>query len=427
MTTATPVADLSDLQEWISKTHVHEPKWLLDRRLKMAEEYHTLPLPTRHRTPLKNRRLEKIPILETFQDLSSDLPSDYKRSEAYMNLVNGTLGLKAIPHELLEQGVLIMSMQEALLSHSDMVESLLGHVINDTLDKFQALNAALWNNGLFLYVPKGVIVQSPITIVHSITERANSLFPRSLIIADQDSSVTVIENYLSEASSHPVLVSGAVEIICHDNSKVHYGSIQNLSQNTSSFLRRWGDVGQDATLKWSIGEFGAKLAVSEHNSRLTHSGGQTDSITVFFGSNAQHQDYTANSSHIAPHTKSNMIAKGIMKDTARSVFTGVTDIKKGAFQSDGRQKEQTLMLSKASRADAIPSLLIEERDVFAAHAASAGPVDQTSLFYLMGRGLTEQEAIRLIVYGFLSPVIDNIPLESLRNIVWDEVERKLAQ
>lgn len=430
MTTSTPVKDPAELKSLIAARFPGEPDWLTARRQQMADVYFGLPLPERPRTPLKNRKLDRIAVFDEPTAPPGDSPVGLPgqlSGDIFLNVVNGRPGLSAIPRRLGEAGVIIGDLRTAVQNTPELVKPYLGSLAEIGADKFQALNAALWQNGLFLYVPAGVVLAEPITVVHSATRTVTGFLPRSLIVAGPGSSVTVVEHYVSEPADHKVLFAGATEIVALDGSRVHYGSIQNLSPNVDAFLRRVGRVGRDGGLTWSIGEFGAGLAVSGHETHLDQPGGETHSLTVFFGSQTQHQDYTAVSRHIAAHTRSNMVAKGVMKGRARSIFTGVTDIKKGAAGSDGRQKEQTLMLSEEARADAIPSLLIEERDVFAAHAASAGPVDKTALFYLMGRGLPEPQAVRLIVEGFLAPVIDAIPLESVKEMVWEAVERKISE
>ncbi|MDA8195342.1 MAG: Fe-S cluster assembly protein SufD [Thermaerobacter sp.] len=423
MNSVTAQKNPADVRHLLEQRFRDEPLWLAARRRELAEAYVEHPLPPRQRTPLKNRKLEQIPI---FDAPASAAPLTWRDAgdEAHLRLVDGVEESRHLPATLTEQGVLLLSLAEAIRIAPQLVEQYLGSVIDERSDKFQALNGAFWQNGLFLYVPPRTEVTLPIAVTHAATAGLAGFFPRTLIIADRQSRVVVSERYLS-APGERSLVSAATEIIALDGASVQYGSIQQLAPSAETFSRRAGRVGRDARIDWNIGEFGGGLLVAEHQTILDQPGGQTSSLTVFFGGHHQHQDYTAESRHVAPHTGSNMVARGVMKDHARSVFTGVTDIKPGAVGTDGRQKEQTLMLSPHARADAIPSLLIEERDVYAAHSASAGPADRSAIFYLMGRGIPETEAIRLIVHGFLAPVIDSIPLQSLRDEVWEAVERKI--
>lgn len=426
-TVAAPHNTLEPLEQFLLEHYGQEPEWLLARRRHYGSLYLDMALPVRQRTPLKNRKLDRIPVL--VPQPVAVLPPALQSQQSLFNVVtvNGRSIKAMMPQTAQADGVLVLSLKDALIKIPGLLEESLGSVVDGATDKFQALNAALWQDGLFLYVPPRVTLTEPITISHYGTAGATAILPRTLLVLDHESRATVIEQYISESGTAKCLWSCTTEVILHDAATLQYGSIQQLATSAEVFVRRGARVGRDARIDWNIGEFGAGLVVSEHQSLLDQPGGHAHSTTVFFGTRSQHQDYTAMARHVGTHTTSNMVARGVMKDSARSVFTGITDIKKGATGSDGRQKEKILMLSDTSRADAIPSLLIEENDVFAAHAASAGPVDPHAIFYLMGRGLSEMEATRLIVHGFLAPVIDTIPVGALREAVWAEVERKILE
>lgn len=404
-----------------------EPNWLRDRRNRLVEVYLAAPLPVRQRTPLKSRKLDQIPIATS--PGAADLPNDVQNLYQVANLitVNGQTVHFHVPPAWKDQGVILLSMKQAVNIAPQLLEEYLGTVVNDDVDKFQALNGALWQNGIFLYVPARVTLDHPITVAHFGSSNASNVLPRSLLVLDQEARATIIEQYLSEPGPERSLWAIATEIVLKDGAHLQYGAMQQLAATAESFVRRGAQVGRDAHIYWNLGEFGSSLSIAEHTSLLDAPGGQSDSTTVFFGSGTQHQDYVSVAKHVAPHTTSRMVARGVMKDDSRSVFTGVTEIKKGAVGTDGRQKEKILMLSDTARADAIPSLLIEENDVFAAHAASAGPVDAAAIFYLMSRGLSETEAIRMVVHGFLATAIDAIPVDVLRQNVWNAVERKIAE
>lgn len=421
----------TELKALVNRLSEGEPKWLADKRARAAEAFVALPLPDRRRTPLKNRKLDRIPVFEPPTDETPPATRAPKTDGALLQFAHDRVEIAELPVALKDAGVLLLDMRDALALAPELVREHLGRAVADDLDKFQALNAAYWQNGAFLYVPPRVRVDVAVTIAHYTRPERRGFFPRTLIVADRESKVTVVENFFTAPSSDPspekTLASGCVEIIVGEGAQVEYGSMQSLSPQTEFFLRRGMRVARDGKLRLSIGEFGSGLTVSEHVAYLDAPGAEARSTTVFFGGSGQHQDYTAKAVHEAPYTTSDTVAKGVMKGRGRSVFTGVTQIKKGAHQSNGRQKEQTLMLSDRSRADAIPSLLIDEHDVFAAHSASAGPVDQNTLYYLMSRGLDETEAIRTVVRGFLAPVVDSISVQTIRALVWDAVERKIVE
>ena len=228
------------------------------------------------------------------------------------------------------------------------------------------------------------------------------------------------------ADGHRVLVSEVMEVDARAGSHVTVAGIQQLPPGAEAFLRRRARVGKDARVDWNTGEFGAALSVAGLGTHLQGSGSSMSSVTVFYGTGAQHQDYTAAVVHGAPHTRSDILARGVMADRSRSVFTGQSVIEKGAVGSDARQKEQTLMLSDQARADAIPSLQIDDNDVFAAHSASAGPIDATMLYYLESRGLDPEQARRVVIRGFLEPILAGLAPPSVQERVRELVEAKLG-
>ncbi len=424
MANATPT---DQVRKFAAEQFGDEPIWLRNRRNRLLEVYLAAPLPVRQRTSLKSRKLDRIPIGSA--PTAADLPDDLQNLYQVANLitVNGHTKHLSVPTTWSDQGVILLPMTQAVNTAPQLIEEYLGTVVNDEADKFQALNSALWQDGIFLYVPARVTLDHPITVTHFGSSDVSNVLPRSLVVLDEEARATIIEQYLSEPGREKSLWAIATEIVLKDGAHLQYGAMQQLAVTAESFVRRGAQIGRDAHIYWSLGEFGSSLSIAEHTSLLSAPGGQSDSTTVFFGSETQHQDYVSVAKHVAPHTTSRMVARGVMKDDSRSVFTGVTEIKKGALGTDGRQKEKILMLSDTARADVIPSLLIEENDVFAAHAASAGPVDAASIFYLMSRGLSEAEAIRMVVHGFLATVIDAIPVDVLRHNVWNAVERKIAE
>lgn len=412
-----------DLKTVIRERFRGAPQWMVQRRLKSAEAYFRVDWPRLERTPLKKRRLGDIPMFEALSRAAVGQTTSHTAVE--IRLDNNYLTTCRVPEELTQAGLILEPLEQAQ-GRAD-VQELLGTMTGEALDKVGAINDALWQNGIFLRIPADLPNSVEVSIEHHADSKAHSLITKNLIVVGARSRLIVTERLLTEDSADKLLLSENTEIVVEDGAWVEYDAIQQCGMHVEGFIRRMARVLQDGVMNWNIGEFGSGLIVSGHETYLTRPGAETHSTTVFFGSRQQHQDYTAKSFHQAPHTTSNMVARGVMKDRARSIFTGLTQINQGARGSDGRQKEQTLMLSDESRADAIPSLIIDERDVFAAHAASAGPVDRLAIFYLTSRGLTEEEATRLIVHGFLAPVIDTIPHPGLRDEVWSAVERKIRE
>ncbi len=408
-----------------------DPEWLLAHRRDAMAAYFALPTPNRRRTALNAGRLEAIECFDNAPvPADLDLPAPDTEG-AVLGLAHDRVVTSRTPSQLLEEGVIVTDLRSACRTQPKLVQPFFGSVIDAAADKYQALNASWWHNGGFLYVPAGVRVAYPVTWLHYHLPDQPGFFPRSLIILEEDSEIVLIDHYAAwESGYSPVahsLAAITVEVKLGPGARLHYGSIERLSGTTSTFVNRSALAGAHSAIYWNVGIFGSELEISRQSTRLVEPGAENHSVTVFFGSGRQRHDIDVASVHDAPHTASTMVGKGVMKGRARSVFTGVTDIRRGARGSDARQREQTLMLSDHARADAIPSLLIDESDVFAAHSASAGPVERAALFYLMARGLSEEAAVRLIVEGFLAPAIDTISIDDLRQQVWAAVERKVSE
>ncbi len=408
-----------------------EPTLLADRRRAARELYEALPVPTRPRTPLKARRLEAIPYREPASANPNEVPAALRsapESAGHVVLSNGHVVSCEMKEPARRAGVKLLSLADAAQQEANLIAKHLGSLVAADTDRYTAANSAFWRDGVLLVVPRGVALAEPVTIVHWVGAAAAGIFPRTLIVADADSSIAVVETYLGDpADSHRVLVSATTEVVAGPASHVSVSALQQLPPGAEAFLRRRGRAQHDARIDWATAEFGAALSVAGHHTDLAESGASTTSHTVTFGSAAQHFDYDAEVVHIGPHTTSDMRARGVMSGRSRSIFTGLSEIRQGARRTDARQKEETLMLSPDARADAIPSLLIDDNDVFAAHAASAGPVDELALYYLASRGIPRADAIDLLVRGFLGPVVERIALPAVQDRIWQAIESKLQE
>jgi len=406
-----------------------EPELFVERRRAAFGAYQSLPIPARPRTPLKARRLDSIPYFTPDPTDAEEVPAPLREAPAsagHMVLANGQVTSAQLASQWRERGVELTSLMEAARRGPDRVASHLGALVPMDQDRYTAANAAGWRDGVWLYVPRGTVVTEPITIVHWVGSHAHGVFPRTLVVAEPGAQVHVVEMYLGDAADdHRVLVSAVTEVVAGDGSQVTLFGLQQLPPGAETFLRRRAQAGHDARVDWATAEFGSALSVSGHHTDLVESGAATSSYTVSFGSEAQHFDYDAEVVHVGPHTTSTMRARTVMSGRSRSIFTGLGEIRKGARGADARQKEETLMLSADARADAIPSLLIGDNDVFAAHAASAGPVDELALYYLATRGIPREDAIDMLVRGFLGPVVEQIALPAVQERVWAAIETKL--
>lgn len=399
-----------------------EPDWLGQARERAAARYLELPLPRRERTPLAKRGLAEPPSF-TASPPPAAVAQIWPDGAAIVLSGPNVLHRQAPQHSGLS--VEFTDLRSILASHPDRVRPWLTE--DPGTDKFCALNQAAWQNGAVVRIGPGVRLAEPLIIVHVAPDGDGALLPRTLIVLEEDSEATVIEQY-RELGDQPErrLAAAVVDISVGAGAHLRYGAIEELGDTTQTFVVRRAEVAHNGSIQWSVGAFGSGLEVSRQVTTLAGPGGSSESVTVFFSAGRQHHDLELVTVHAAPHTRSLMTGKGVMSGRARSVLTGVTDIQKGAKGTDARQKEQILMLSERARADAIPSLQIDENDVFAAHSASAGPIDRNVLYYLMSRGVSEADAVRLVVEGFLTPVVDAIPVDLVREAVWRLVERRLG-
>jgi Fe-S cluster assembly protein SufD len=402
---------------------------LAERRRQALHAYEALPVPTRARTPLRGRRLETIPYRDPVEPDAAEVPEELRtgpESAGHAVLANGSVISLTMRPEWARAGVRLMSLAAASGAATEVLVKHLGALVPQDMDRYLAANEALWRDGVLLHVPRGVAIPSPITIVHWVGEAARGVFPRTLVVAEPGSAVHVVESYLGRPDDdHRVLVSALTEVFAQDAASVTVASLQQLPPGAEAFVRRRGRADHDAHLDWATAEFGAALSVAGHHTDLAESGASSTSQTVMFGSGAQHFDYEAEAVHVGTHTVSDMRSRGVMSGRSRGVFTGLSQIVHGARRADARQREETLMLSRDARADAIPSLIIDDNDVFAAHAASAGPVDELALYYLASRGIPRADGIDMLVRGFLGPVVERIQLPAVQERVWTAIEAKL--
>jgi Fe-S cluster assembly protein SufD len=294
-------------------------------------------------------------------------------------------------------------------------------------DKFTAHNAAMWEHGLLVHVPQGVELEQPlyVRIVNDVD--GGSLFWRLLVVADPGSRFTVIEEY---ASTRPYLsgyVNAAVEIFVEQGAKVEYVSVQNVSRQTWHFGTHHARVERDAELDWVAGGFGSKKGKTRIQNDLAGTGATSRVTGAYFADGDQHLDYDTFQEHIAPSTTSDFAFKGALRDDARAVWRGMIRVEKDAQRTNAYQENRNLLLSKTAHADSIPGLEILANDVRCTHGATLGQVDREQLFYLMSRGLSRQEAERLIVRGFFQDVLDRIELEPVREALGAALEARIPQ
>jgi Fe-S cluster assembly protein SufD len=296
----------------------------------------------------------------------------------------------------------------------------LGELVGVT-EKFAAHNAALWEHGLLVVVPKGVELEQPLYV-----RVAGATFWRLLVVAEPGARFSLIEEYVS-ASDETSYSNAVVELFVGDGAKLEYVSLQNLSRETWHFATHHARVERDAELDWIAGGFGSKRGKTWIQNDLSGPGATSRVTGAYFADGRQHLDYDTFQEHAAPNTTSDFAFKGALRDEATAVWRGMIRVERDAQKTNAYQENRNLMLSPSAHAVPIPGLEILANDVRCTHGATVGRVDRDQLFYLMSRGLSRSEAERLIVRGFFQDVLDRIDLDPVREALAEALEARIPQ
>jgi len=299
------------------------------------------------------------------------------------------------------------------------------HELVGTDEKFAAHNAALWQHGLLVRVPKGVVVEKPLYVRIASSVPSGSLFFRLLVEAEPESRFTLVEEYVSSSPDLPAYTNAAAELFVGQAAKLEYVSIQNLSRETWHFASHHARVERDAELDWVAGGFGSKKGKTRIQNDLAGPGATSRVTGAYFADGDQHLDYDTFQEHMAPSTESDFAFKGALRDSATAVWRGMIRVEPDAQKTNAYQENRNLLLSGKAHADSIPGLEILANDVRCTHGATLGQVDREMLFYLMARGLSRAEAERLIVRGFFADILDRIELEPVRQALGDVLEARI--
>jgi Fe-S cluster assembly protein SufD len=294
-------------------------------------------------------------------------------------------------------------------------------------DKFTAHNAASWEHGLLVRVPKGVELEQPLYVRIANSSPDGSLFWRLLVLAEEGARFTLIEEYASASPDLAAYSNAAVELFVEQGAKLEYVSLQNLSRGTWHFATHHARVERDAELDWVAGGFGSRKGKTRIQNDLAGQGATSRVTGAYFADGEQHLDYDTFQEHIAPSTTSDFAFKGALRDEATTVWRGMIRVEHEAQKTNAYQENRNLLLSDRAHADSIPGLEILANDVRCTHGATLGQVDREQLFYLMSRGLSRSEAERLIVRGFFQDVLDRIELEPVREALAEALEARIPQ
>mgnify|MGYP000064844429 FL=1 len=381
-----------------------EPEWLLQTRLDALDALEELDMPKVIRTP--GRDWTNLDALEYERIVDPlDRSQEKDRVEA--------------------EGVDVLEWSEALAEHGDLIEEKFGSVVDPQRDYLTALSTALFSAGTVIYVPEGVDAEDV-----KIRTRMNSqsLFNYTLVIAEESSSVTILERQSTgDDVDGKRYYSGIVEVDAGENAHVQYGALQNLSEETYNFSVKRGHADTYATVDWIEGNIGSRLTKTSVETRLLGDSSESQIVGAFFGHNDQHFDLNSRVWHEAEHTVADLVTRGVLDDESRSVYEGVQDVGTEAWDTSSYQRENTLMLSDESEADASPKLIINNHDTEASHSATVGQVDQQDLFYMTSRGVDEERAKNMLVEGFFVPVLEEVAVDELREDLDDLIVQRLGE
>lgn len=401
-----------------------EPDWLREWRLAAWATYEATPMPTRQdedwrRTDLRALRLDQFapaiappaeapvaPALRPHLVLEAD-------TGGLLVLQDGALVAREL-RAALGAGVVLTSLARAVHEYPDLVRRHLGRVVPAAASKFAALNAAFWDGGAFVYVPRDVEVALPLAVLTWQQAPGAALFPRTLVIVEQGASLTLVSDQRSADQEVPALCSSVTELVVGDNAELRYAGLQRWGRHLWGFGFERAVLGRDARLHWGVGALGGRLSKTYLQAVLAAPGATLRVVGAVLADGTQHFDHQTLQHHLAPHTASDLGFRAVVADRARSVFSGLIHVEKQAQQTDAYLQNRNLLLSGTAKADAIPRLEIEANDVRCTHGAAVAPVDPEQVFYLRTRGLTHDEAERLIVAGFFEPLLETIPVEGLR-------------
>ena len=406
---------------------VVEPAWFTDKRVTALETAKDLALP----------RFEKIKYQRWPIELTKDpkvvvnsLPQE-KRAEI---TVTDDVALEFGQHtemielsdELKAQGVIMCDWQTALKEHPELVQAYFMEAVKDDVNRLNAQHVAKVTSGLLIYIPKNVVIKEPLTSYFIQDATVDQDFVHHvLLIADTNSEVSYLEN-LQTYGDQTTTASVIVEVFAKAGSHVKFASVDRLGKNTTAYLNRRGHLEQDAKVDWSMGMMNDGNIVGDFDSDLIGAGSHAETKVVAISTGKQVQGIDTRVTNYGRHSIGHILQHGVILERSSLVFNGIGHIIHGAKGADAQQESRVLMLSTKARGDANPILLIDDNEVTAGHAASVGRVDQDQLYYLMSRGLSKDVAERLVIRGFLGPVLTAIPSRKVQNELSDMIERKLV-
>jgi len=406
-----------------------EPEWMTQSRLKALRLFDRKPMPN-WGADLSGIDFDNIKYFvrstekqaQSWEDLPDDIKTTYDRlgipEAEKARLVAGVAAqyesevvYHKINEELEKQGVIFLDTDTALKEHPELFREYYGSVIPHGDNKFSALNGAVWSGGSFIYVPPGVHVEIPLQAYFRINTENMGQFERTLIIVDEGAYVHYVEGCTAPIYSSDSLHSAVVEIIVKRNARCRYTTIQNWSNNVYNLVTKRAKAEAGATMEWIDGNIGSKVTMKYPAVLLMGEHAKGEVLSIAFAGEGQHQDAGAKMTHLAPHTSSTIISKSVARGGGRTSYRGLVRVNPNAHHARSTVKCDALLVDTISRSDTYPYVDVRTDDVSMGHEATVSKVSEDQLFYLMSRGLSEDEAMAMIVRGFVEPIARELPME----------------
>jgi Fe-S cluster assembly protein SufB len=407
----------------------NEPEWMLETRLKALRLFDKKPLPT-WGADVSGIDFDNIKYFvrstekqaASWDDLPDDIKSTYDKlgipEAEKQRLVSGVAAqyesevvYHKIREDLEEQGVIFLDTDTGLREHPELFREYFASVIPAGDNKFSSLNTAVWSGGSFIYVPKGVHVDIPLQAYFRINTENMGQFERTLIIVDEGAYVHYVEGCTAPIYSSDSLHSAVVEIIVKKGARCRYTTIQNWSNNVYNLVTKRATAAEGATMEWIDGNIGSKVTMKYPAVWLMGEHAKGETLSVAFAGEGQHQDAGAKMIHMAPHTSSTIVSKSVARGGGRTSYRGLVQVMPRATHSASTVKCDALLIDTISRSDTYPYVDVRNDDVSMGHEATVSKVSEDQLFYLMSRGLNEDEAMATIVRGFVEPIARELPME----------------
>ena len=408
----------------------NEPAWMLDLRLAALEKISSLDLPVIERVRYNRWPLLQVPDFNLVEEpvfLANDFLTEETDAPRIVQVGTQT-AFEQLPMDLIEQGVIFTDLFTAMEEHPELVEAAYMQLaVKPDEDKLTAFHAAYMTSGIFLYVPKNVVITEPLEALFvQNSKESNSLMKHVLIYADTNSEFTYVEKYqtIGDKKNAANIVA---EVITKPGAKVKFSAVDELGENTTTYFNRRGHLLGNSRIEWAIGVMNEGDVIADFDSDLIGEGSHSEVKVVAISMGKQIQAIDTRVTNFGRHSVGHILQHGVILEKATLTFNGIGHIIKGAKGADAQQESRILMLSDKARGDANPILLIDENDVTAGHAASVGRLDPEEMYYLMSRGIPKEIAERLVIRGFLGSVIAAIPVKTIREGLVETIEGKLLK